>query len=309
MTDQEIQEAMDVCRPGGEDLRQPEMAALAEAIRNDPEIRRRFERSQRFDAAVMNMFRNIPVPEGLEGRLLAAIEAADIPAAEALSELGALYGSDSSPGPASILPGALAVARSSGSDIQISGASRDLRRKRRRIGAIVTAGLAAAAALVGFVLIPYFGAAEPRADDRLPGEVLAWMDAVVRQGWKTDLQTDQLRARPLDRAVRANPQRWCSIPTPYDSQTVVYDLAPREGDLALVFCMRSRVRNSTLPEIPPWNAFSATGGLTLGVWRHGDMVYVLVVRGGTRRYRELIATPPLIGLLPDSHPVLLIPTA
>jgi hypothetical protein len=79
--------------------------------------------------------------------------------------------------------------------------------------------------------------------------------------------------------------------------------------MALVFCMRSRVGNSTLPDMPPWNAFSATGGLTLGVWRRGDMVYVLVVRGGPRRYRELIEASPLIGLLLNGHSFSLTVTA
>jgi hypothetical protein len=294
MTDREIQQAMDVCRPGGEDLRQPEMAALAEAIRSDPEVRRRFERSQRFDAVVTGMFRDVPVPDGLENRLLAAIESVDIrPPTNMRSAASELLSPDST----SPEPDTPAQTRSSGPDIHRLETYRNepLRRKRRRVWTIVAGSLTAVAALVGFLLIPYFGAGEPRPDDRLPGEVLAWTDAVVRQGWKTDLQAEQLRDRPLDRVVRASPQRWCSITTPYDSQTVVYDLASRGGDLALVFCMRSRVRGSTLPEIPPWNAYSATGGLTLGVWRRGDMVYVLVVRGGTRRYRELIEAPPLIG--------------
>jgi hypothetical protein len=61
--------------------------------------------------------------------------------------------------------------------------------------------------------------------------------------------------------------------------------------------------------MPPLNAFSATGGLTLGVWRRGDMVYVLVVRGGQRRYRELIEASPLIGVLLNSFPVSLTATA
>ena len=52
MTDQEIQQAIDACRPGSDDLQRPEMAALAEAVRRDPEVRRRYERSQQFDASV-----------------------------------------------------------------------------------------------------------------------------------------------------------------------------------------------------------------------------------------------------------------
>jgi hypothetical protein len=281
MTDQEIQQAIDACRPGSDDLQQPEMAALAETIRREPDVRRRYECSQQFDGLVRESFRDVPVPDGLADRLLAAIAPSlDTTTVESRE-------------PVARPPSEHHVRRAA------EEAARWPRWKRRRIWAVMAGSLTAAAALVGFLLLaPYFSSSEPRPDDRLPGEIMAWSDAVVRQGWNEDLPAAQV-LRPLDRAVRADPQRWCSIATTYDSQTVVYDVAPRGAEMALVFCMRCRVRDSMLPEMPPWNAFSATGGLTLGVWRRGDMVYVLVVRGGSRRYRELIEASPLIGLLPN----------
>jgi hypothetical protein len=291
MTDQEIQQAIDACRPGSDDLQQPEMAALAEAIRCDPDVRRRYECSQQFDALVRDPFRDVPVPDGLEERLLAAIGSSlDRTTVESQE-------------PVALLPSEHHDRKAA------EEAGRWPRRKGRRIWTVMAGSLMAAAALVGFLLlVPYFSGDEPLPDDRLPGEIMAWSDAVVRQGWNEDLPMAQ-RLRPLDRAVRADPQRWCSIATAYDSQTVVYDVAPRGADMALVFCMRCRVRDSVLPEMPPLNAFSATGGLTLGVWRRGDMVYVLVVRGGQRRYRELIEASPLIGLLLNGCPVSLTATA
>ncbi len=291
MTDQEIQQAIDACRPGSDDLQLPEMAALAEAIRRDPEVRRRYECSQKFDALVREPFRDLPVPDGLADRVLAAIAPSwDRTTVESQE-------------PVALPPSEHHVR------ISAEEAGRQPRQKRRRIWTVMAGSLTAAAALVGFVLlVPYFTGHEPLPDDRLPGEVMEWWDAVVRQGWNEDLPTAQV-LRPLDRAVRADPQRWCSIATAYDSQTVVYDVAPRGAEMALVFCMRCRGRSSTLPEMPPWNAFSATGGLTLAVWRRGDMVYVLVVRGGQRRYRELIEASPLIGILLNGIPVSLTATA
>ncbi|MCU0981923.1 MAG: DUF3379 domain-containing protein [Pirellulaceae bacterium] len=292
MTNQEIQQAIDACRPGSDDLQRPEMAALADAIRQDPDVRRRYESSQQFDASVRGLFRDVPVPAGLADRLLAAIEPPrDRAAAESQTLVAPLL---------------------SEHDVRkhAEEAGGWPHRKRRRMWLTMAGSLTAAAALAGFLLlVPYFSVTEPRPDDRLPGEILAWADAVVRQGWNEDLQTAQSLRRPLDRAVRANPQRWCSITTAYDSQTIVYDVAPRGADMALVFCMQCPVRSSRLPDMPPWNAFSATGGLTLGVWRRGDMVYVLVVRGGPRRYRELIEASPLIGLLLNGRPFSLTATA
>lgn len=292
MTDQEIQHAIDACRPGSDDLQQPEMAALAETVRHDPEVRRQYECSQQFDALVSEAVHDVCVPAGLADRLLAALEPTS---GQATVE---------SPEPVASI--------SSERDIRkaAAGVGRWSHRRRSRIWTIMAGSLTAAAALAGFLLlVPYFSVTEPRPDDRLPGEIMMWADAVVRQGWNEDLPTAQVLERPLDRAVRARPERWCSIATSYDSQTIVYDVAPRGTEMALVFCMRSRVRSSTLPEMPPWNAFSATGGLTLGVWRRGDMVYVLVVRGGSRRYRELIEAAPLIGLLLNGSPFSLTGTA
>ena len=295
MTDREIQQAMDACRPGGEDLPQPELAALARAVENDPELRRRLERSQRFDAAVMGRFRKVPVPAGLADRLLAAVDGAD----------GQPAAGDSAAGQTIIEPHSVRHAdapsqSAAGSPVHGS------RQQRRRVWTIAASSLATIAALVAFLLlVPYFRVAEPRVDDRLPGEVWSWTDAVVREGWKTDFDAPQLRDRPLDRAIRPVPQRWCSISTAYDPDTVVYDVSSHAGELALVFCMRARVRTSQLPEVPPWNGFAATGGLTLGVWRRGDMVYVLAVRGGASRYRALLGAPPLIGWNLDGRPFLL----
>lgn len=278
MTDRNIQQAIDACRPGRDDLQSPEMDFLAEAVRSDPEVRRQYERSQQFDAAVSWAFRDVPVPADLGERLLAVVGVPPEPSPTAPLEL-------SSP-PSS--------ARDARQDLKPD--RRWPRGIRRRTWAVLAGSLAAAAALVGFLIVAQpFGAAEPVADERLPGEIQVWTDAVVRQGWNDNLQAAELGEHPLDPAVRGMPRRWCQIATDYDARTMVYDLTPPGSDPAVVFCMRSTTRTSALPNSPPWNAFSATGGLTLGVWRRGNMVYVLVVQGGPRRYRDFIEASPLIG--------------
>ena len=278
MTDRKIQQAIDACRPGDDDLQLPEMEFLAEAVRSDPEVRRQYERSQQFDAAVSWAFRDVPVPADLGERLLTIVEASP----------------DQSPAAPLEPPSPPSSARDARQDLKPQ--RRWPRGIRRRTWTVMAGSLAAAAALVGFLLVTqHFGGTEPTADERLPGEIQAWTDAVVRQGWNDNLQAAELGGRPLDRAVRGMPRRWCQIATDYDARTMVYDLAPPGSDPAVVFCMQSKVRPSALPNSPPWNAFSATGGLTLGVWRRGNMVYVLVVQGGPRRYREFIDASPLIG--------------
>lgn len=278
MTDRKIQQAIDACRPGGDDLQLPELDFLAEAVRSDPDVRRQYQRSQQFDASVGWVFRDVPIPADLADRLLAAVETSPDPAAAVPSELPSPKSSESA------------------SSQDLKSSRRWPRGVHRRTWAVLAGSLAAVAALVGFLLVaPQFGVREPVADERLPREIMVWNDAVVRQGWKDDVRAAELSERPLDRDVRGMPRRWCRIATAYDSGTIVYDLAPPGADEAVVFCIRSKARNSALPDAPPWNAFSATGGLTLGVWRRGEMVYVLAVRGDARRYREFIEGSPLIG--------------
>ena len=276
MTDRRLQQAIDACRPGSPDVQSPDLDFLAVAVRTDPELRRRYERSQQFDAAVSRRFHDVPVPDDLAERVLAAVDA-------------------SAPAPS---------AAESGPRLRPRGGW--MRGIRPRTRTVVAGGMAAAAAIVVLLVTPRFLGREPVLSDRLPAEVLAWGDAVTKQGWNGNLLAAELRERPLDRAVRVMPRRWCQIATDYDAGTIVYDLTTPGGAAAFVFCMRSKVRNSTLGDTP-WNSSSATGGLTLGVWRRGDMVYVLMVQGGQRRYREFIEASPLIGLRNRiGHPALLV---
>lgn len=284
-------EAIDACRPNSDDLRQPEMADLAEALQVDPRLGSNYQRSQEFDAIVVRMMPDLPVPDGLEERLLLALTTSQDADRES-REAGEWFDDNCRAKGQAVQPRA---AREHVPATARDGVGRRPR-GRRWAWTLAAASLVAAGAVAAvLVLAPSFTAIEPRADEQLPREILAWVDAVVREGWNTDFEADRVRRRPLDLAVRATPRRWCSIRTRYDPQTAVYDVSSRDADFALAFCMDAPVRTSLLPEIPPWNPQPATGGLTVGVWRRGNLVYVLACRGGTRRYRELIEGTSLIG--------------
>lgn len=71
----ELFEALECCRPGHNDAALPGMERLALALDSSPELDRRRERLEQYDAAVAAAFHDLPMSEGLEDRLLARLDA------------------------------------------------------------------------------------------------------------------------------------------------------------------------------------------------------------------------------------------
>ncbi|MBN2474970.1 MAG: hypothetical protein JXB62_10210 [Pirellulales bacterium] len=82
--DERILEAIEACRPGSDDVADPALEFLAAEFEAHPELARRYQQIQRLDAQLTAAFRDVPVPEGAEQRLLArlaetAAEQASVP--------------------------------------------------------------------------------------------------------------------------------------------------------------------------------------------------------------------------------------
>ena len=65
--------AMDACRPSHDDLADPLLAPLAAAVAGDPQMDDRWQRQQKLDVALGGALQDVPVPDGLTERLLAAL--------------------------------------------------------------------------------------------------------------------------------------------------------------------------------------------------------------------------------------------
>ncbi|MBI3464319.1 MAG: hypothetical protein HY000_14870 [Planctomycetes bacterium] len=61
---------MEVCRPSGEDLVDPELASLSVHLEECPECLGRLRTRQAFDAQVVKALRSVAMPEGLRERIL-----------------------------------------------------------------------------------------------------------------------------------------------------------------------------------------------------------------------------------------------
>jgi hypothetical protein len=127
--------------------------------------------------------------------------------------------------------------------------------------------------------------------------VILWRDLAVRNGWQKDIASAAMRKRPLDADILATPRQWSQIETRYDPDTIVYDLARPGAEFACIYCMHIRTSKSVLPVAPPLKPHRPTGRLSIGVWRSGDMVYVLAVEGDEQRYGDFLNQSILFGLL------------
>jgi hypothetical protein len=265
MNEHDLREALDACRPDGDELRQPDMAPLAEILATDPHWQAVQQRSQRWDTALGRAFRDVPVPSDLAARLQAATAAAEpalsTPAAGEISP--AASRAESATAPAGWL-------------------------RQRRIWAGAAVALAAAAAWL--VWLGTQPAPLPQLTDDFAREVIGWTDQVPGSTWNQDLAA---AAYPLDRAILAATGGWTSLATPYHRQTLVYDLTPPGRGFAYAFCIPKRGRASDLPSVP--TPFSDTGGIAIGAWQSQDVVYVLAVRGSRSRYQSFINSRLLIG--------------
>lgn len=72
-----IVEAIDACRPGSNDLDAPEMNDLARRLKEDRGVAAAFESLQRWDVKVGKAVGDVPVPEGLQTRILARLMSAE----------------------------------------------------------------------------------------------------------------------------------------------------------------------------------------------------------------------------------------
>ena len=76
MDKKQVMEGLDACRVGSNDLRLPEMGDLADRVQNDPRVRNLYDRVQHLDAGISAAIESVPIPAGLQQRLLERLGAA-----------------------------------------------------------------------------------------------------------------------------------------------------------------------------------------------------------------------------------------
>lgn len=272
MVDERVSQFFDACRAGSDDLRQPEMAPLAEHLVVHPEDARRLARVQQFDAAVRRSLNEVAVPTGLADRVSASLAAARS------IDLAV----ENPHRPTASADGVRPLS-------QVEPASSAVRRASRlwlAVGAVAAAGLG---------LLLWYGQSESYTREDV---LLAAAEFLPDDGQGILLSEQAPQGYPLGNVVTPGPHiRWQAVKDFLGHKAVVYRLAnPQAGQkpaslivVRLNMPPRPLKIDAQLGSAPRHKAFS-TGGATSDCWQAGGYLYVLVVEGDQNRFRHFLRT-------------------
>lgn len=272
MDEKKIREAIDVCRPGSNDLSEPELAWLGEQLEQDAEAAKLYQRIQRLDAALGEAVRSDEVtpPEGLAERLLAALgqSPAALHAAD-LSEPAAESDEEAATGAAAEAEPAVSPAESSQATWS--------RRWWLAVAAMAACLLLAAAVAWRLWQPDAIGSAEELAE-RAP----QWSEQLIAGDWEP-VSAEIERRFPLDPSVSRAVQAYQPVETSYTLDAVAYSYSRRHD--AVLFVLRTG-HGEMLPGTPARPLSSYQGGRRwfVGAWKRDGLVYVLSVQGDLKRY-------------------------
>jgi len=268
-----IQQSIDACRPGADDANLPEMSALAERLQDDEQVRGWYDRTQQSDAAIARAFHDVPVPDGLSERLLAALQK---DGEESAKESSSSFVDQAVTEQDDLRPTAV---------VAIPAA-----RPRRwvRVASVGAIG-ASLVAVVCFVLFRS-GDQDIAIEEQLQSDVHEWMmQACDWTDWSADPAEAPAEVCPNDPVLRADPKQWRVAETRYDSRTIIYDISrPGQHDSAYLFCIRAKGGTPAFPATMPTTPRWTTGGVAIGAWQRKGMLYVLAVKGGKAEYRKYV---------------------
>jgi hypothetical protein len=262
-TRQELRELMHCCRPDLSDLTEQEARALRAALDEDPVLRREWQAIQSWDAGIGRAIHEVPVPDGLADRLVAAVSACEpLPGEDA----DAVVPSDAGAAP---------------------GRAQESRRHWLMWPAGIAAGLLVTSALVMLALF-LVGQQDDLTAAQLVEASGQWIEQLDQAAWRT---VDPPYAEfPLDPSLRVNIVDWQPCTFVPDCEAVVYRAVLRQDRAtAFVFVIHTR-KGRQLPTIPPMVPDSTTGNVCVGVWKNNGCLYVLVVPGGPSDYLGTLRT-------------------
>lgn len=269
MSPRDLLTALDAHHPGESLADDPALVDVARALENDAAARRLRERVERADRRIGAAMQAVDVPAGLAERLLAGL-----PAMECETKPVA---SDS------------AAADASADAVQIASRSGSGRRWRRR--AFLAGGVAAIAGAVMLAIHFWPKPLEPWSADEVLDAAIALYTRDVRTAGRP-LAERPGDLPPSDELVNL-PQNtlWRRIEDALaGSDAVAYDIELFPGgSRGTLYAFSPLAEVTGLPDAPPQvPATPTTQGVCAAAWKHRGVIYVLVVEGGPREYKQFL---------------------
>lgn len=272
-------EQVDACRPDSNDLALPELAGLAAAVDRDSALVAHLRKSQQVDQIIGLAVRQVPVPSGLQQRLLARLAASS--AAEMLLREGSQEavpsGGKSGVPSEAVIPYPVEL----GTRAAEASVSREWLPRRAALQRwVVCGGSLALVGLLCWLTGPGFRF-HSQAD--VARQASVWLQRIDHTRWTgSGFPT---RDFPWPAACRAVLYRWQPVADRAGvPPAVCFDLGPTRRPAHLFVC---RVEGLVhLPGQPPAESRASLQGWQVGGWYDQGYVYVLAVRGEPLNYRE-----------------------
>jgi hypothetical protein len=257
--DPRLLELLEACRLGNAESSDPLEERLLAELAASPELDDLYERLRRLDASLTVAFSDVPVPKGLQERILARLDAARI--------------------------------HESGGAIPAEGTARpSVVSRPRPWQSRLLWGVVAVSAVVLFAFV-WLG----RTPRDLGGSI-DWNLAFEKfqgdlegglHGLGQPVETAPA-SHPVSSAVVVYPgTTWRTVRDFLGCQGVAYDLTDPSGVRATLYVIRA---TAALPDAPDYyQPTVTTGNRSLVMWQEGGLVYALAVEAGDRGYQQFLA--------------------
>lgn len=258
MDSRPLHELLDACRPGSDDLAQPEMAAARAELETNPTARRHAARVEQFDRNVAAALHDVPLPAGLRERLLAKL-GENAPSAEiAAKDASAVGVADEE------IPSAYAAG------------------DRRRRFVLATMGALVALAACALVAVSIYS-----GDENWGPAVIAEAAAPTLEEYTLRIKAPnagELPAYPLSQFVLAGrqPPRF-KVGNIAGCSGIAYMLKSRGGVPGVLFVLKPWGSVQDFPSRPATPQFDTAGRIAVS-WAEQGRVYVLVFNGTSKDY-------------------------
>ena len=264
--DEQTWEVMESCRSGTDDLADPAMSHLADAIKANPELEKIFNRIEQLDIKIGAAFHDVPVPIDLAQKLL-----------DQLAQTGVEQ-----------QVSAAVQDRLNQTPVEKFVLANRMRKVSRRWMCVAVGIISAAAVLFVALWLNSYNTGSYTEQTAID-EAIRFFDGDKAGGGLLTTEKSPPKNYPFSHAVFFSDEvRWREIRNFLGKNGIAFDLPTRDGVRATLYVVEQSVEDiGSKPRIHPFT----TGGYSSSVWQENGLLYVLVIHGEPGSYQQYLDLP------------------